>query len=244
MASDKHKAYLNDDDVKNNNWRFGSPPNYDVVDKLFEQGRTKIWAPGSLEEKVQNIVKTWEMEMFHKVNFDDHKSVDPIKYRFNLNEHPHWFNGDAFKRQRGVQRDVVHPFSVQAADRRKDPPAGSVLISSPTALPVPVLLHRAQQRRPQAQILAVFRRVSARGISGVGHECRACRWERDAGACEKRFGFSGVFESGSRNGYRDSGDLTQMGVWVELAGTEFGVVPLDVPMPANIYLVNDGRICP
>ncbi|GER50233.1 pathogenesis-related family protein [Striga asiatica] len=43
-----------------------------------------IWAPGSLEEKVQNIVKAWEMEMFHKVDFDDLKSVDPIKYTFSL----------------------------------------------------------------------------------------------------------------------------------------------------------------
>ncbi|GER47858.1 pathogenesis-related family protein [Striga asiatica] len=85
MASDKYRAYLNEDDVKNINWRFGSPPSYDVVNKLFEEGRTKIWAPGSLEEKVQNIVKTWEMEMFHKVDFDDLKSVDPVKYRFSLN---------------------------------------------------------------------------------------------------------------------------------------------------------------
>jgi hypothetical protein len=27
---------------KNTKWRFGSPPNYDIVNKLFEEGRTKV----------------------------------------------------------------------------------------------------------------------------------------------------------------------------------------------------------
>ncbi|KAL8515199.1 hypothetical protein ACS0TY_014059 [Phlomoides rotata] len=78
----EYRSYLNEDDVT---WRYGSPPNYDAVDKLFHEGRTKIWPPGSLEEKVQNIVKTWEMEMFHKVKLDELKSVDPAKYMFSLN---------------------------------------------------------------------------------------------------------------------------------------------------------------
>ncbi|KAL3641152.1 hypothetical protein CASFOL_016120 [Castilleja foliolosa] len=86
-SSDKYRSYLNQDDVKNIiTWRFGSTPNYDAVNKLFEDGRTKIWPSGSLEDKVQNIVKTWEMEMFHKVNFDDFKQVDPVNYRFSLNK--------------------------------------------------------------------------------------------------------------------------------------------------------------
>ncbi|GER27337.1 pathogenesis-related family protein, partial [Striga asiatica] len=56
-----------------------------VTEKLERIFRwSTIWAPGPLEEKVQNIVKTWEMEMFHKVDFDDLKSVDPIKYRSAL----------------------------------------------------------------------------------------------------------------------------------------------------------------
>ncbi|KAH6759130.1 hypothetical protein C2S51_019365 [Perilla frutescens var. frutescens] len=38
-----------------------------------------------MEEKVQNLVKTWEMEMFHKLDFGDYKTVDPDKYRFSLN---------------------------------------------------------------------------------------------------------------------------------------------------------------
>lgn len=82
---DKYRSYLHGEEEKNTKWRFGAPPNYDVVNKLFEEGRTKMWPPGSLEEKVQNLVKTWEMEMFHKACFEDYKAVDPNNYTFSLN---------------------------------------------------------------------------------------------------------------------------------------------------------------
>ncbi|RVW85044.1 Pathogen-related protein [Vitis vinifera] len=81
---DKYRYHL-DGEEENTEWRYGAPPNYEVVNKLFEEGRTKIWPAGSLEEKVQNLVKTWEMEMFHKVNLDDYKTTDPKKYTFSLN---------------------------------------------------------------------------------------------------------------------------------------------------------------
>jgi len=45
----------------------------------------KIWLPGSLEEKVQNFVKTWEMEFFHKIDPDEFKSIDPKKFTFSVN---------------------------------------------------------------------------------------------------------------------------------------------------------------
>lgn len=86
---DKYRSYLSEDEVKDIKWRYGAPPNYDVVNKLFEEGRTKVWAAGSLEEKVQNLVKTWEMEMFHKISPEDYKTVDPEKYLFSLNG---WWN--------------------------------------------------------------------------------------------------------------------------------------------------------
>ncbi|KAL7262925.1 hypothetical protein ACSBR1_001150 [Camellia fascicularis] len=82
---DKYRSYLNGEGEKNTKWRFGVPPNYDVVNKLFEEGRTKIWPQGSLEEKVQNLLKSWEMEIFHKASFDDFKTMDPRKYTFSLN---------------------------------------------------------------------------------------------------------------------------------------------------------------
>lgn len=82
---DKYRSYLQGEGEKTTTWRYGAPPNYDVVNKLFEEGRTKIWPAGSVEEKVQNLVKTWEMEMFHKTCFEDYKTVDPNNYTFSLN---------------------------------------------------------------------------------------------------------------------------------------------------------------
>ncbi|OVA03488.1 hypothetical protein BVC80_1473g10 [Macleaya cordata] len=84
-GGDKYRSYLHGEGEMNTRWRYGAPPNYDLVNKLFEEGRTKVWPPGSIEEQVQNLVKTWEMEMFHKTCFDDYKTVDPTKYTFSLN---------------------------------------------------------------------------------------------------------------------------------------------------------------
>ncbi|XP_059630550.1 pathogen-related protein-like isoform X2 [Cornus florida] len=82
---DKYRSLLNGDEEKNTVWRFGAPPNYDFVNKLFEEGRTQIWPPGSLEEKVQNLLKSWEMEIFHKSRLDDFKTINPKKYTASLN---------------------------------------------------------------------------------------------------------------------------------------------------------------
>lgn len=84
-GGDKYRYLLHGDTEKDTQWRFGAPPNYDVVNKLFEEGRTKVWPPGSLEEKVQNLVKTWEMEIFHKTRIQDFKSVLTDTFTFSLN---------------------------------------------------------------------------------------------------------------------------------------------------------------
>lgn len=73
------------DEEKNTKWRYGVPPNYDVVNKLFEEERTKVWPVGSLEERVQSLVKNFEMEMFHKISRSDFKTIDLNKYTFSLN---------------------------------------------------------------------------------------------------------------------------------------------------------------
>ncbi|KAL6269107.1 hypothetical protein ACE6H2_026018 [Prunus campanulata] len=85
VKGDSYRCYLHGEGEKNTKWRFGAPPNYDVVNKLFEEGRTKIWPPGSLEEMVQNLLKTYEMELFHKACVDDFKSIDPKKFTLSLN---------------------------------------------------------------------------------------------------------------------------------------------------------------
>ncbi|PHU20039.1 hypothetical protein BC332_11190 [Capsicum chinense] len=83
-GGDKYRDYLSDEEVKNTKWRNG-PPSYDVVDKLFEEERTRVWAEGSLEEKVQRLLKTWEMEIVHKADPNDLKTVDPNKFTISIN---------------------------------------------------------------------------------------------------------------------------------------------------------------
>ncbi|XP_076891872.1 pathogen-related protein-like [Bidens hawaiensis] len=87
---DKYRCFMSGEGEKNTKWRFGEPLNYDKVNKFFEEGRTpKVWPRGSLEEKVQNLVKTWEMELFHKTDPKDHKTVDISKLRIFVNgRHP------------------------------------------------------------------------------------------------------------------------------------------------------------
>lgn len=84
VDGDKYRSYLSEEELKNTQWNAG-PPNYDVVNKLFEEGRTKVWQAGSLEEKVQNLVKTWEMELVHKANPDDYKTLDAKKFVLVIN---------------------------------------------------------------------------------------------------------------------------------------------------------------
>ncbi|KAL0012896.1 hypothetical protein SO802_008004 [Lithocarpus litseifolius] len=81
---DKYRSFLYDeaDDIE---WRHGGPPTYDDVNKLFEDGRTKEWPKGSLEEIVQNAVKSWEMELSHKTRLKDFKTINPEKFKLFVN---------------------------------------------------------------------------------------------------------------------------------------------------------------
>ncbi|KAJ4700908.1 Pathogen-related protein [Melia azedarach] len=85
VVEDKYRFTLEGEQENDTKWRFGKRPNYDVVNKLFEEGRTKIWPAGSVEEKVQNLVKSWEAEIIHKTRLEDFKTIDTEKYTFSLN---------------------------------------------------------------------------------------------------------------------------------------------------------------
>uniref|UniRef100_A0A0E0JGC8 Uncharacterized protein n=1 Tax=Oryza punctata TaxID=4537 RepID=A0A0E0JGC8_ORYPU len=74
-GGDKYRSFMYGEGEKDTVWRLGAPPNYDIVNKLFEEERTKEWPEGSLEEKVQRLLKTWEMELVHKVRPEDQKST-------------------------------------------------------------------------------------------------------------------------------------------------------------------------
>ncbi|XVE53118.1 hypothetical protein DITRI_Ditri02bG0178800 [Diplodiscus trichospermus] len=81
---DKYRSFLHDE-PDNVQWRHGGPPSYDAVNQLFEEGQTKEWAEGSLEETVQNAIKSWEMELSHKVRLQDFKSINPEKFKLIVN---------------------------------------------------------------------------------------------------------------------------------------------------------------
>ncbi|KAK1301640.1 hypothetical protein QJS10_CPB12g00700 [Acorus calamus] len=85
ITGDKYRSHLHGDEEKNTRWRHGAPPTYDLVNQLFEEGRTQEWPKGSLEEIVQNAIKTWEMELSHKTNLHDFKSINPDKFKIYVN---------------------------------------------------------------------------------------------------------------------------------------------------------------
>ncbi|KAK1275832.1 hypothetical protein QJS04_geneDACA010033 [Acorus gramineus] len=85
---DKYRSFMYGEGEKNTVWRNGAPPNYDLVNKLFEEGRTQEWPIGSVEEKVQRLVKSWEMEMVNKVRVEDYKTLNPQKFTFSVNGRP------------------------------------------------------------------------------------------------------------------------------------------------------------
>jgi hypothetical protein len=113
MVGDKYRSFIYDEGENSTEWRHGGPPSYDVVNKLFEEGRTKVlyvddglqyiffliflppliylllalqeWPKGSLEETVQNAIKSWEMELSHKTRLKDFKTINPDKFKLFVN---------------------------------------------------------------------------------------------------------------------------------------------------------------
>eukprot|EP00253_Pinus_taeda_P028509 PITA_28509 len=82
---DPYRLHMYGEAEKHTVWRHGAPPTYDEVNKLFEEGRTQVWQKGSLEETVEKLLKTWEMELSHKINIQDFKAVDPGHFSLIIN---------------------------------------------------------------------------------------------------------------------------------------------------------------
>ncbi|KAM7495389.1 hypothetical protein LguiB_029998 [Lonicera macranthoides] len=90
IEGEKYRSFLvldrDDEDADTTTrWRHGAPPTYDAVNHLFEQGRTKVWPKGSLEETVQNAIKSWEMELSHKTRIQDFRTINPEKFKLIVN---------------------------------------------------------------------------------------------------------------------------------------------------------------
>lgn len=65
-------------------WR-ASKPDYTLNTNKFLREKTTNHAPGSVEETVQNLVKTWEMEASHKVRLEDWGTIDVEKFHIGAN---------------------------------------------------------------------------------------------------------------------------------------------------------------
>lgn len=65
-------------------WREGKP-DFRKADLSFFKGRTTNHQAGSLPMIVENLVKQWEMEMTHKTNSKDWKTVETSEYCVHVN---------------------------------------------------------------------------------------------------------------------------------------------------------------
>jgi len=77
-------ATIDDPDVS---WRVRKP-DYTVANLAYVKGKTMNHAAGSLEELVENLVKTWEMEASHKTDFEQWTTVDQEDYNVTYNGGP------------------------------------------------------------------------------------------------------------------------------------------------------------
>lgn len=82
---DKYRSYMYGEGEKDTVWRYGGPPDYTLVNKLFEEGRTQAWEVGSVEEKVQRLLKSWEMEIGNKLRSQDCKTINIEKFTHSVN---------------------------------------------------------------------------------------------------------------------------------------------------------------
>lgn len=76
------RSFMDGEDTK---WRFGGAPDYSLTNLFYLKERSKIHPEDSLEKVVENLVKTWEMERSHKLDPNQHQSVDTENFRISAN---------------------------------------------------------------------------------------------------------------------------------------------------------------
>lgn len=76
------RGFMNEPNTK---WRFGGPPDYTLANLYYLKGKTMDHPEGSLEQVVENLVKTWEFERSHKLDCQQHKSINPDKFLIGAN---------------------------------------------------------------------------------------------------------------------------------------------------------------
>lgn len=86
------RAFMDDQQYK---WRFGGPPDYTLANLHYLKGKSMNHPEGSLEAVVEGLVKTWEFERSHKVDVNEHKSVNADKFLIGANGWKMFNNVDA-----------------------------------------------------------------------------------------------------------------------------------------------------
>ncbi|XP_034015634.1 pathogen-related protein-like [Thalassophryne amazonica] len=80
-SPEPERMFMDDPNIK---WRT-KRPDFSKVNKKYLEGKTRSHPKGSLEETVENLVKTFEMEASHKIDPKDWGSVDPDKFELCTN---------------------------------------------------------------------------------------------------------------------------------------------------------------
>lgn len=85
-------------------WRYGKQPDYSKTNKTLRAQSKKKHAKGSLEDIVQNLVRTFEMEATYKLNPQQWYSIVPEVFRMKTN------NGVEFTAQDIVENGTYNLF--------------------------------------------------------------------------------------------------------------------------------------
>lgn len=85
------RGNLDDPNIK---WRHGKP-DYTRANLTFLKGKSKNHSAGSLELLVENLVKTWEMEASHKIDYSQWSTIDHDVYAVSSNGSEQFAGRDA-----------------------------------------------------------------------------------------------------------------------------------------------------
>lgn len=79
-------------------WRYGKRPDYSKTDKTLRAQSERHHPKGSLEDVVQNLVRTFEMEATYKLNPRQWTSIDYETFRMRTNHGPEYTAQDVADR--------------------------------------------------------------------------------------------------------------------------------------------------
>ncbi|EJK58770.1 hypothetical protein THAOC_21077 [Thalassiosira oceanica] len=79
-------------------WRLGRPPTYDEVNAKYLLQKKMKHTPDSLEKAVENIVKSWEAEIQHKLIPEQIDSIDLERFSMATNNKTPWTIDDVITR--------------------------------------------------------------------------------------------------------------------------------------------------